>query len=270
MLKSNAVISGSFLLQCILDETWDGSDIDFYVDICELVKFNSSEIVMQRFFTNICKTIDKPSNYANNDFYNKVLNYEINNQKIQLCCVKSDGTISDYIKSECDFNICANVYYPNNTLEIKSLYNILSKNVYLNKSKDIMFKNIKNTIYRLTKYESRGFHFNDITLNELLDEQLKDVNIYKIVNPIENFDFTIGSFLITNNKLYVRKWDTYDDGFYKMIKHDTMMITNLLDEKTYRITLCKNLECPILKRKICNNHFHIFDLKQINDCIIIN
>ena len=32
MHKANAIMSGSFILQCILDEVWDNSDIDIYVD----------------------------------------------------------------------------------------------------------------------------------------------------------------------------------------------------------------------------------------------
>jgi len=35
MIKSKAVISGSFLLQCILGERWDGSDIDIYIDMSQ-------------------------------------------------------------------------------------------------------------------------------------------------------------------------------------------------------------------------------------------
>jgi hypothetical protein len=31
MQKTGCVISGSFIIQCLLDETWKNTDIDFYV-----------------------------------------------------------------------------------------------------------------------------------------------------------------------------------------------------------------------------------------------
>ncbi len=156
MEKHNVYISGSFILQCILNEYWNDTDIDLYANenIC--------------FEENIFRNNDyERVTHNHHDGYSRlygityVSDYVATKNKTHMQLITMDQNINiiDYIKTTYDFNICKNIYSVKNgvhILYIDNLQNIMNR---------IVTGGILGTAYqfpiRKIKYENRGFIFKD-------------------------------------------------------------------------------------------------------------
>jgi hypothetical protein len=187
--ESHAVISGSFILQNILNESYENSNLDIYVNsryfdlsqgnmIVEGFQRNKVQTPLDEFLEKILpqegvgklkiyQAIEYQSCGPNIEFVRRYYN-DTQTKIIQLIFVNTDN-ISDYILKYFDFEICKNIF-DGKILYIDNLESILSytftfppPEYFENKeiSKNLNNGNINeiliNTIYRSLKYVKRNF-----------------------------------------------------------------------------------------------------------------
>jgi hypothetical protein len=169
MIKTDAIISGSFILQCVLNEFWDSSDIDIYVE-------NNSETKMENEYANLelfnrllnSKSYNTfSSKYPGFDDFNfieEIMNYDIyiptvgGTQRLQVINVNVSGdyTMRDH-KKNTGFDICKNVLSFNNDRSMNLEFTNLSEIIY--KCTTFSILDLDDFLYRLEKYSNRGFKF---------------------------------------------------------------------------------------------------------------
>ena len=186
MAETNSVISGSFIIQCLLGEEWK-SDIDFFVS------YQSDQIItkVDDFMLNTmsydgsyvpaysdiagCERIKWTMDYYPHRRDDK--NYSVLDSNIQIICIdveKNYDAMRDHVVNYFDFDVCKNMYYydGHDKLIVHNLEGILSRRTefrFSNLGADRMnSNNIKSNISRYKKYVSRGFEFtNDINISML-------------------------------------------------------------------------------------------------------
>lgn len=159
--QKKAIISGSFILQCILGEYWIDSDIDIF---CPVNIYNNFNFLENFLITRLNFKIK--NNYQDNYGYNtRVKNFEVikHNDKIKIQIIEL-FIESNYEKlnmhvNGTDFDICKNMFYVENNVDnirISALNNIFNK----------IIKSANNSgIDRCQKYYKRGFNIVDNIAN---------------------------------------------------------------------------------------------------------
>ena len=153
MLNGNAIISGSCLVQYLLNECYENFDIDIFIDSKNAEKI--SNFLMKENYK--CEGSGLPYIRRNNGVISRsnrysgfrVLNFtRTGDVKIQLivCKYPKKKILSDF-----DFNIVKN-YYDGRKIIIKDIYNLSKKVETCNESEVRSFK-------RVIKYFKRGFKF---------------------------------------------------------------------------------------------------------------
>lgn len=160
MESTKCVISGSFIIQSILGEQWDGSDIDIYVTgqkiplTIEFFLHNTMNFTLRTLLDNTyIKEGDKLKITSIKDFQT------FENKRIQIICINTDNSynsVKNYIHETYDYDICKNLYYVDKT-EHLSIYH--PNDIYNKKiNYDLNQENSKNNILiRYKKYRNRGF-----------------------------------------------------------------------------------------------------------------
>ena len=186
---NKVVISGSFIVQALLDENWDNSDIDFYVP---------TEVLENEYLISKPNTIELPDidltqgddfsyQYLNTKevLYIKDMKYK-NIHKLQFLCLDKSGIIDDnyyydslwdYMCRSFDFNICKCMYYLKDGkeyIEIDDYKSIYSKII------EVFKPNTFTLIGRIHKYLNRGFTFSDI-ISDIKDMKDVDTNFHIII-----------------------------------------------------------------------------------------
>lgn len=186
MSETNSVISGSFIVQCLLGEKWK-SDVDFFVS-------HESDQMMTKIDNFMLNTMSYDGKYVpaysdiagcerikwTMDYYPRRCddkNYSVSDSDIQIICIdveKSYDAMRDHVVNYFDFDVCKNMYYHDghDKLIVHDLEGILSRRTefkFSNLGADKMnFDNIKSNISRYEKYTRRGFKFtNDIDISML-------------------------------------------------------------------------------------------------------
>lgn len=188
MKNTGSIISGSFILQCILKEDWN-SDIDIYVPMIGNTIYPPSG---NKDETNFIKSdVDNFMYYQMNfkgrhDIYadlNSVIKYVRNyykqNQIIQIIGIDiARHDVSTFINDTFDFSICKNAYYfdGKDNLVLSNLNNIYHKMLNF-ESKNA----VQSSISRYYKYQKRGFVFKN--KNSLTYDDLKPKNTYIYRSP---------------------------------------------------------------------------------------
>ncbi len=219
MKTTDCHISGSFILQCILDEDYQSSDIDFFLnkeymdttkELCKswgisghnihITSMEYSEFIMSQF---IVMTI-YPHTGQSNIFQFILLSEESSN----------------HIIKSFDLDILSNyITYKNGNfvLYIENIDNIFGKIMKIKYPPES--NKIKKT--RLEKYQSRGFKFTDISYLGYIKKLIPNYNIYKCQNKnfekVGNEDEKIsdlkGIKIECNNNCHIKKF------FNKNYKH---------------------------------------------------
>ncbi len=199
IILNKVVISGSFIIQCILDEYWEGSDIDMYSTY-------NSENKMAIFG-------DKYEEYEHNDKYENVLPiHSIINQKLkngqklqdiimntdiymddeseddgvipEKKCPKSQNKIDldyfdnfkEYMLKSFDLDICKNMFSIVNGRPKLYIHHL---NKIITKKESALNYNQPHKVYRrIQKYSARGFDFNCVNYN-ISNEQISPFLVYK-------------------------------------------------------------------------------------------
>jgi hypothetical protein len=158
MVQAKGVLSGSFLIQCILDEKWDNSDIDLYVGNEE------SDKIIHKFFgidgedyyNGYYRRLGHIENISN--FNIKPMDYYYDYVKVQVVQVKTDKKYSlwDHIRNT-GFDICKNMLYfdkkGNMQLKLENLQGIVNKQIVFT------ILDTDDFLFRMKKYSYRGFMF---------------------------------------------------------------------------------------------------------------
>lgn len=200
MAETGSVISGSFIMQCLLDEDWK-SDIDFYVpyrdNIITIGPMMSYEKTKLDDFMYETMLYMGYGNFGYEDIavHNKikwVRDYTCKRDgqggelavPVQIMCIDVDklyDVICSHVIKTFDFDICKCMFYNDqkDRLYIYDLENIFSRKTEFNVSslnkENIDGRDICRSVVRHNRYLERGFQFtNEINTNMLDKIKLSD------------------------------------------------------------------------------------------------
>lgn len=206
MINHGAFISGSFIIQCILDENWSDvhkdTDIDIYVPLNEvkehvfadgtIVYFNKLEDYLydEMGYDNQlvlpCKRYTRYKNDKELPTMNNIRTYSRFGNNIQIISLNTDNSYDyNHFVDLFDFDICKNIYYPNKKLYVSCIDNIMNRQAHF----DVTW-NLRLSIKRYYKYTKYGFNIKKdvIPWNELNDGTVHFYarNIYDLPSHIKN------------------------------------------------------------------------------------
>jgi hypothetical protein len=158
--RHEIILSGSFIIQCALNEYWDGSDIDMYT----FHEFHDSDIfswaTRQSVYSKNESEYNNLTGIIKIDNYIKGENYCQPFQLITLERINQKMSVKSYLRDTFDFNICKNIYKIKNgrhILKTQNLSSIMHKEIQPNAM------NIgKNHLARYQKYIQRDFKIDKI------------------------------------------------------------------------------------------------------------
>lgn len=232
LIKSNAVISGSFILQCILDERWANSDIDIYLNNYEkdnsIYRFFGEEHELE--YWDYYETFPRIKNIS--EFNYKPKNYYLENIKVQLVRIDTDKkyTLKNHIYNT-GFDVCCNMLYFNNRgimqIQLRNLLGIIHKKIIFS------ILDADDFIFRIKKYSERGFYFKPkynkiFYLEYVLFKKYRakigiNINKERKFNPHYCYQDCIIKLLFRNVKHYHEHGDYYNSI---LIDHDDRQIIN--------------------------------------------
>lgn len=197
MIESNAIIGGSFILQCILNEWWYDSDIDIYVDVKYEHKFHEN-------MKNIAHVDQEDEDFDNyNSVFENIINissYYIDldekDDKIQVISIRTSDKYSliDHINNT-GFDVCKNILKYNNSgklqLHLKNFRELIAK------TSTFIIQDVDDFFHRLEKYSSRGFRFRS-KYNKVLC--IEYISLRKTYPTLLSRDNTKGVFCYCNNR----------------------------------------------------------------------
>lgn len=195
--ENNGIISGSFLVQCILNEYWDDTNINIYIPD----KKGSEEFTaIENFIYNDLKWKWKNGTGYDRDIVSDKISFvrdykNKKNQKLHIIHLDTDNNIDslyNFVHDTFDFDIVKNIY-SKDYLRICNLHDILTK-----QTKFKYAYRLGSTIKRYNKYKQRGFHFinmNDISYKNiasnssiLYDNNGETINSIEIIQLLETHE----------------------------------------------------------------------------------
>jgi hypothetical protein len=174
MVDTACIVSGSFIIQVILGETWEGSDVDIFMGmdshktVGHEIPYESNVSLLDYFLYTFDGTFCSVGNGATytSEFGNPLHRTQTYNYKnkdintVSLLLHSNIQTIGDHIYDYFDFDICKNLlYYSNDGMHL----NIHSVNQILTKKTECKFGKSRDApnklLARYRKYKNRGFAF---------------------------------------------------------------------------------------------------------------
>lgn len=238
--KVNAFISGSFIIQSILNEHYDYSDIDIYIPytqesaklLDDYIKYESLSdtfsygTLLTESDTKILRVVDYRLNPQVNDGYSEEFKEEkyvtLSNcphDRLQLIYVDiKPGEEQEYVNNF-DFDVCKNYF---------NFKNVYVKNVNQLLSKHLIYKHgdwdYEKTIDRAKKYKERGFKVTiPYTFHEFIKSKYKVTIIEaKLIKETDHYYFCQIDDIEKDSKKY-SKIAIYlsphkNDSYYKELK----------------------------------------------------
>lgn len=170
MQKLGCVISGSFVLQCMLDEEWKGSDIDFYVPMrsgtirCYKNDLDTFMCTIMGFYDGIAGGYEDYSDQHKikwvRTFSHMATTMNGLRTPIQIISIDVDNNYEamyHFINKTFDFNICKNMYYCDGKDRIRARN---FTEVFLKKTSFTLprgrMRNVWSAVRRREKYIERG------------------------------------------------------------------------------------------------------------------
>ncbi len=252
MEKNKISISGSFILQCILNEFWEGSDIDMYT--YKYLSLNKNVFIDSGYEVSAFTT---EKDYIMLGDISTIGNFEIKDKPVlQLILLDNDKNIFTYINTSYDFNVCKNIFYIENgkyMLNMQHMHDIMNKQISCN----FLGTSCKLSTRKL-KYEERGFTFKNNVLGNYIYYNGHIVPIIMCYGENKQFNVFNRSFCINEiGKILGDDW-YYTDTKYKYGKEDR--ITTSKFELKYKnlflpeeIKHCNKVYETKCKADICNN-----------------
>jgi hypothetical protein len=232
MEKSGFIISGSFVLQAILNVEWENSDIDVFCtgdsargktpggylsSMFEDFLFDEKLFGQCENYEHVVYDDHYGDCFSNGNFIQHIRKYTISFQTFETIILDCDKeNLKDYVCNNFDFDIVKNICYVKNN---KFVIDIMYPECIANKTFEFKYqKDVMKSIERADKYISRGFTitFNGKPYNrEAVINSLSaslDINKY-IENNFENMKPTRLYIYHTNKSL-----DNYNNRAYYTIK----------------------------------------------------
>lgn len=193
LIESGSIISGSFVLQNLLNEYWDESDIDIYVPYNNklLDKNFKPTSQLDKF---LLENYKLENSLCSNSYYiliekvETIKNYMVGGKKIQIILVKNiqQNEFKDYINNNFDFDICKNFYGirkdGNKFIDIYNFDQIFEKKTEFKYSTNLPKTRITSSIVRYNKYIKRGIIFDKIDTTKTFEDFIqKDKHRYRII-----------------------------------------------------------------------------------------
>jgi len=232
MQLNQLVISGSFIVQCILNEIWS-SDIDMYT-------FSKKLFLREKWTENYdvhhhCYDYEHILNIASiHNYYPKQVSASISH--IQIIKLQASSTITDidkFLDNNFDFDICKNKYTIVDCrpqLKIHTLHGILNR-----QCQPMINEYGWKKIDRMSKYHKRGFNFN-IKPEHYITYETRIIPIIYYEDDI-NGKITEIMFLGTRYSHVTEKFE-----------NDHIMIDNFVDLCTQKCLPCTwNSNNPVIK-----------------------
>lgn len=188
---TQSFISGSFIMQCILEEKYDGSDIDIYT--CKKENVVNYPLELGTLFPNEKENMPNNNDARANIHYYQNSGYEViatthydvcdfymNEFRIQFIITEKPYSMIDNF----DMDICKNTYSIKNGKEYVSVHNI---DQLLEKKSDYIYRVIINDnsnnvmnryMTRYYKYIDRKYIINKIIPKNVIDKYTNNTNIY--------------------------------------------------------------------------------------------
>ena len=190
--SNNCIMSGSFPLQVLLNEKYEGSDIDFFVDyeepkydfdfttstisndlemFCALDAQNKSLTFGYDDYMGGYELVCKPHYHKIDPRIHSTVTYEMNKNKLQFVKIdagKGKKEMIDYINRAFDFSFCKVAFDGEYFLIHRDIFNdtMNKKGQWFTRE----FESIENEINRINKYKKRGFTItNEDKIKQYLD-----------------------------------------------------------------------------------------------------
>lgn len=235
MQKLMCIISGSFVLQCMLDEEWKGSDIDFYVLIRgNKITKTSSEYYKSKLDDFMYKTMkfdgsarDTYDGHIDQNKMKWVRNYDkmIETKKrlrttVQIIGIDADKSYESmyhFVNKTFDFKICKNMYYYDNGDHIRArdFVEVFSKTTEFAVSRGRK-RDVRSSIDRRDKYISHGIKFAPITFKNVSHLRLSDHSVRFVFGNNANTNDIVYHFL--GNAKMIRKIDEARLNAFRVLK----------------------------------------------------
>lgn len=204
---TKTVISGSFLIQCILGEYWNNSDIDIYSPMVDSLFTDIETFLYEKYehreTFNSHTYGDDLSNYKTHIKW--VRSYKNNSNELQVIQVGVENSyikMKEFIHNSFDFDICKNMYYIDNKNENVSIFKL--NNIFNRIEKFKTRYNLDTSIGRCIKYRKRGFDiYNNKTYEAL--ENLSYNGYGKKTHELYNIKETNGLYKITSGNIDILK-----------------------------------------------------------------
>jgi len=285
MEQTESIISGSFVLQCIMNKKWKKcnitnkqSDIDIYTNI----ELNNEIDQLDK----LDKCIKK---IYNSKYWNKFdSHYKINNiiqvnkyydhidsrnqYDIDIIYTTNNTIIKEFINNNFDIDICKSICYVKNNefiIEINSIENIINQIFTINFTNK---NNLEKTYERMHKYINRGFKL--VGYNNIKELQLHMIelnNKYNIIKLNERFDIIYDELKFKTEEYYRFKDkkiffdEKYFNEVYEKYGIFDYIYPNTSKPFSYIYNKCCDKYCIVSEFK----HFHInFNSNNVNKNVI--
>jgi hypothetical protein len=185
MESTEAILSGSIVLQCFIGAKWDNSDVDIYLPY--LGKTQRSKTVLRQYlnyFENYSLMKHKKKSkymskkYGNAICYVRFLNefrHNTEGKTVQLIYVSKSllGTVRNIVRSF-DLSIVAN-YFTGSTWRFDHSKHILKRKMEFQSQLPYSSMLTKASFYRIIKYNKRGFRFKKNTRPRCITDELWNI-----------------------------------------------------------------------------------------------
>lgn len=181
--KENVIISGSFIIQCMLGEYWTQSDIDiFYItdekDV-DISFVNENDFLLVHYPSCIYERFlgDYLYRYA-------ILKNKHTGELVQILNLSNNSMKSLDLNDIFDFDICKNYFHYKNGNEVLDIYDIDS--IMNKKIASIQTEKFELFLIftRLRKYKKRGFEFDENEYNKILEKCKKT---YRDIDELKDY-----------------------------------------------------------------------------------
>lgn len=275
MRYNNAVISGSFVLQCILGETWN-SDINVYIPVNKWVNCKKDDnYLLNNFYQAHQHYKDLPARSKTDmdDYLHDWYSYEYINEELPFydefdmgiinifnfnvntivqtnwvdTSTKSIKFLKSFVNQKFDIDVCKSVYYIDNNnkehVEIAYINDITTRITN--------FDNSNSYLYRCIEYDDKGFKFRNIMNLTYYDEIFTKEHFHSIfpkfitIKKLKQINENCTSYKILNN-FTIKK--NFTNNTY--IGKDGNLIIDIQD-----CTNCEDCHFKLLNKKY--EHYHI-------------
>lgn len=254
--RFNAVITGSFLIQCILDEDWQ-TDVDIMIPVSSVTKVELKWLNVWDFDNLLYGLLDhedvrRESTHIYEDGHQDIVSlrsYTLKERttKIQTCVFRSEAkTTNAFVYRHADFDICRNVYSVIKIGEDEKEYvKVATLNQICTRQTEFKLGRVVcNSMRRYAKYMNKGFTFTN-SVHAFFDQICSTSKSYTVFH-VKRLDETNET-----NEI---------DGVYQVLKGDIQTIANIIDFNQPRR---KSGPARLIKCDIANMTFKIPDYEKI-------